>query len=200
MAKVSRRRRTHDMPYTEELFDVYAEAFRALPLSHLRLLLLNLDLPKREHSALIANSTLPFLSTRPTKIDILNLTEADLLKWILPYEANSTTAVDNAKLSLLVELLLSDWISEKKLKFSHLLFTAIKQGVEARNKKAIGGGRRKSKGQSDQENLLREELENSGQRIILHIELLGTSKSNFVAMIKLRLTILYSRSRSGADA
>lgn len=158
--------------HLEALLDLYTEFYRPMPFQQFRQLLQNVALPLRVNSALLANTILPFLSSVPARIKILALEQSQLISHFFPCPANSPSAIDNAKMSLLIELLISNFIDEGRLQFSADLFAAVQKGIEERTLKATGDARRKSKGQTPEEEFARDELMRSSERIMAYMEIL----------------------------
>lgn len=156
----------------ETLLDLYTEFYRPMPFEQFRRILQNTALPTRFNSALLANTILPFLTAVPARLNIMTLDQGQLITRFFPCPANSPSAIENAKLSLLVELLISNLIDEGRLQFSTDLFAAIRKGIEERSLKAIGDARRGSKGQTPEEEDAHVELRRSSERIMAYMEIL----------------------------
>jgi hypothetical protein len=156
----------------DTLLDLYTEFYRPMPFEQFRRILQNTALPPRVNSALLANTILPFLTAVPARLNVMALNQSLLMTRFFPCPANSPSAVDNAKLSLLVELLISNLIDEGKLQFSTDLFAAVRKGIEERALKATGDARRQFKGQTPEEEDARVELRQSSERIMAYMEIL----------------------------
>lgn len=156
--------------YPEELYDVYTELLRPLPLPIFRDFLALLTPPRENfpllwHIALLTNLLLPFLATLPRKANIFDTTQDDLIKYYLPHTANATAMTENAKMSLLIEHILFYMWKDGRLKPSAALIGAVEKGIKARESKAIGDGRKRDKFNNSEEQSAKMVLGLSAERI-----------------------------------
>ncbi|KIW04133.1 uncharacterized protein PV09_04941 [Verruconis gallopava] len=168
--------------YSEELYDVFTELLRPLPLPVFRNFLATLPpepgpFPPHWHIALLINMLLPFLAAPPRKAQIFNVTQNDLIKHYLPHAANANSAAENAKMSLLVEHILFYMFSEGRLEPSIELTNAVEKGIRARAVKATGDARRRGKGKSPEEQAAKGVLDMSAERIRVLLGMLDPATS-----------------------
>lgn len=118
---------------------------------------------------LILLRLLPSTAPRPHEIsqdDTDNITQAVLEQCYLPFPANTSSAADNAKVSILVENLLRLLFREGVVCHTPSLDAAIEEGILARESKSKGDKRKKDNGmkKKEEENDL-EYLRSSSQRL-----------------------------------
>jgi hypothetical protein len=158
-----------------DVFDMMTEFLRPLPFDEFRRLVLHLNLPPKEYAAILANAILPLLAHPPTRINVLEITQSDLVHHFLPFRANSHNVVDSAKMSLLIERLIMTLGSENQLEINDVFVNEVLGGIQAREVYAIGDDYshigRASKNKSDDE-ANQDELRNSGMRISSYIKML----------------------------
>ncbi|KAK5120619.1 hypothetical protein LTR85_005977 [Meristemomyces frigidus] len=131
---------------TEDLFDLYTEFFRPLPLPVFQPLVLS---PKRwlgpdEQSSLNQMLLRPLLTSTAPPYDENALTQMEYEVHFAPFAANTTSVVDNAKVSLLVEDLLRLLSQCGGLVYSAKFRKAVEAGIQARREKVGMDGRRKT--------------------------------------------------------
>jgi hypothetical protein len=158
--------------YMEELFDVYTEMIRPLPLPVFRDFLSTATLPADRQIGLLANHILPLLAVPPKHPRIFEVIQDDLIKYYLPHAANATSIVENAKMSLLIENLLFYMWTDNRLEPTPSLTSAVEKGIRARRAKAIGDARKRDKGRTPEEEEARGVLEMSAERIELMLQML----------------------------
>jgi hypothetical protein len=95
-----------------------------------------------------------------------DLSQEVLERCFLPFPANTSSVVDNAKVSILVEIQFRQFLKSCKCYHTPSLDGAIEKGILARENKIKGDRRRKDSGvrTKDEEND-REWLEASGERL-----------------------------------
>lgn len=132
---------------TEDLFDLYTEFLRPLPLAVFQ----QFALPTKPWLGPNSQASLNQMLLRPLLVATAPaynenaLTQAEFETYYACYPANSTTAVDNAKVSLLVENLLRLLWSSESLQSTKKLRQDVEQGIAARKEK-VGFDGRKSVG------------------------------------------------------
>ena len=99
------------------------------------------------------------------------LTQSNFEAHYATYAANNTSAIDNAKVSLLIESLLRLLWSSSQLKGTQQLRRLIKEGIAARKEKVAFDGRRKVgvKAKADEEAITA--LECSTERIVTILDM-----------------------------
>lgn len=160
--------------FTDEsdLFDLYTEFMRPLPLTSFDLLLTSSKLDPMAQIRLQTNLLLPLLSTRPPVYDDQPLTQSDFEHNFLPYAANANSNVDNAKTSLVLEALMMALFTSTGLQPTETLGAAVEEGIRARKQKAIGDARRKGKGKEGEELEARRVLDLSEERLMALLEVI----------------------------
>ena len=158
---------------TEDLFDLYTEFLRPLPLPVFQQFVLPAKpwLGPNSQASLNQMILRPLLVATAPKYKENALTQAEFEVYYAPYAANSTGAVDNAKVSLLMEGLLRLLWKSGQLSATEKLKRLVKQGVEARKEKAAFDGRRKvgAKRAVDEEAV--SALECSGERMVVLLDM-----------------------------
>jgi len=162
----------------EDLFDLYTESLRPLPLKVFAQFLSTLQLPVDALCGLLCNLLIPYLGCTPKKLNIFDLSQDDLVGHFLLASANVSGNSDHVKVSLLLEALLINMMSEGKLHIDQRFGDVVKQGIRTRNEKAIGDARRKGKESRVIEAEARKELENSAERIMAILEILEMGAVN----------------------
>lgn len=157
----------YDFTHPEELFDLYTESIRPLPLAEFSVLASNPHLPPGPRFSLLMNHLLPLQNAhvRLKGGDILNEDQDRLARDLFPKAANSYTMIDNAKISLVVEAALLTLLERHDAATSRQLRTAVVEGVQARKDRAVADGRRKGKGMVGDESVAMAELERSSRRL-----------------------------------
>ena len=140
----------------------------------------------------LADTTLPFLVSPPTRTSVLNIGQDYLEKYMIHQAANSNSPEENAKLSLLVEYFVLALIRENKIQWTSDLQELAERGVQARSEKAIGLGRRKAS--SSLLGDARNELLSSGTRILMCLDLLRSEFALYPAITYNSLTTLADKS------
>jgi hypothetical protein len=130
---------------TEDLFDLYTEFLRPLPLSVFQQFVLPAKpwLGPNSYASLNQMILRPLLIATAPQYKENALTQAEFEVYYAQYAANSTGHVDNAKVSLLMEGLLRLLWKSGQLAATEKLRRVVMQGIEARKEKAAFDGRRK---------------------------------------------------------
>ncbi|KAI9780646.1 MAG: hypothetical protein M1839_006587 [Geoglossum umbratile] len=140
----------------EDLYDMYIEHIRPLPLPTFSLLILpvlpNVEPAYRSSFNQLLLHILLTTSAPPVSND--DLSQEKLETCYLPFPANTHSIADNAKVSLLVESLIRLLGVHAGLVYSEALETAVKTGIQARETKARANARKK------RDLLIQEEEEN----------------------------------------
>jgi hypothetical protein len=118
------------------------------------------------------------MSCTPKNLNIFDLSQDDLVGHFLPACANVSGNSDNAKVSLLLEALLINMMSEGKFRIDQRFGDVVEEGIRTRKEKAIGDARRKGKEIKVIEAEARKELENSAERIMAILEILEKGAVN----------------------
>ncbi|KAI9715543.1 MAG: hypothetical protein M1828_000795 [Chrysothrix sp. TS-e1954] len=140
----------HCLATVEEMFDVYTESIRPLPLPIF--IALMSPIPSRDPSAFDTIDSVclclmllrPLLAATPPPYQYQIPPQHMLEESFLPFAANSSSIVDNAKVAMLLEVLLRLLWQTKQLRCSEELSEALETGIEARYTKALGDDRRRS--------------------------------------------------------
>lgn len=160
---------------TEDLFDLYTEFLRPLPLPDFQALLFPPKpwLGADAQCSLIQMLLRPLLATAAPGYDDNALTQKDFEVAYAPFAANTTAVSDNAKVGLLIEQLLVLLLRNKQLVYSKPLRRSVERGIAAREAKVGTDGRKKrsgAKGEEDEEAL--RVLECCGGRMRARLDLL----------------------------
>ena len=134
----------------EEMFDVFTESIRPLPLADFISFLS--PAPKSDSSAfdpvslacLIQMLLRPLLTASPPPYAYKMTSQPMLEESFLPFAANSSSVVDNAKVAVLLETLTRLIWRSGELEWSSILERALEAGVAVREEKAFGDDRRRS--------------------------------------------------------
>ncbi|KAH0537541.1 hypothetical protein FGG08_005676 [Glutinoglossum americanum] len=174
LSTVSARAEPYFTPL-EDLYDMYIDHIRPLPLPTFSLFVLPvlpnvLPAYRSSFNQLLLCSLIA--SSAPLEHSDDDLSQEILETCYLPFPANTHSISDNAKVSLLVESLLRLLATHKVLGFTKELEVVVETGVRAREMKAKGSTRKK------RDELLREEeenwlfLRNSSRRMVDLVEFL----------------------------
>ena len=153
---------------TEDLFDLYTEFLRPLPLAVFQ----QFVLPTRPWLGPNSQAPLNQMLLRPLLVATAPaynenaLTQSDFEVHYARYAANSTSAIENAKVSLLIENLLRLLWNSGGLHSSNNLSQLLQQGITARKEKSAFDGRRKVgvKAKADEEAIV--VMECSAERML----------------------------------
>ncbi|KAI0480151.1 hypothetical protein GGR56DRAFT_671295 [Xylariaceae sp. FL0804] len=165
-----------------ELYESFAETTKSLPLPIFSAFVTTTTSALRVDSQVSVYQSMldlfmPSNALSPSKVDREKadqggISPAILERCYLPYPANTITAEDNAKVSLLLEQLVQLTWQDGSEEFSADLPSAVATGIEARRAKA---NRKKTRGRGNAENPdaeAREALEMSGERLTMLAELI----------------------------
>jgi hypothetical protein len=137
----------------EELYTLFVEFIRPLPLPTFQLIVLPsiFDIfPENSHIKLCELLLQRMLeSAAPNTREDRFLTQRKMEEFYLPYAANKSTHVDNAKVSLLLESMLRYFSKAGSLQPTPSLREALEAGITARSEKAAGGPHKGSKSGDD---------------------------------------------------
>ncbi|KAK4541479.1 hypothetical protein LTR36_007925 [Oleoguttula mirabilis] len=167
----------HPTPFldTEDLFDLYTEFLRPLPLPVFQQLVLS---PKRwldthAQSSLDQMLLRPLLASTAPAYLANALTQLDFETHYAPFTANTTSVTDNAKVSLLVEDLLRLLWMSGGLVYGAKLRKRVEAGIEARREKAAMDGRRKAGARARDDEDAGVVLGCSGDRMLVCLDMIG---------------------------
>lgn len=117
---------------------------------------------------LILSRMLPSSAPKPSTVskkDNDELTQDILEQCYLPFAAHTSSASDNAKVSILAESLLRLLVRERLVCHTTSLDAAVKEGILAREKKTKSDKRRKDRSKRKEEDSDLDYLMASGQRL-----------------------------------
>lgn len=163
---------------TEDLFDLYTEFFRPLPLSIFTSFVLPSTPWLGPHSQASLNQMLlrPLLAgTAPVYHDNA-LTQVEFERYYAPFAASKTGAVENAKVSLLVEGLLRLLLGEGALSSEGddgQLGGAVEKGIKERKARSEAEGRKKVGSRAAEEEEALTGLEASAERMRMVLDLIA---------------------------
>jgi hypothetical protein len=138
-----------DFVEAEELFTLFVEFIRPLPLPAFQLLVLPSLFPAFSEDAHLTLCELLLQrmleAAAPNTRSERYLTQSEMEKLYLPYAANKASHVDNAKVSLLLESMLRCFFRAGSLQQKPELRKALEAGIEARRRKARNDPQRTGK-------------------------------------------------------
>ncbi|KAJ9667692.1 hypothetical protein H2201_002227 [Coniosporium apollinis] len=169
LSKVSELR-PNALTHQGELFDVFTEFLRPLPLPTFSTFLTTSPLAPMTQASLCANLLLPLITTAPPSYNTLLLSQPDLERFFLPAPANGNSYVDNAKVSLLLQTIVMQMFASGKIVPTEAFGAAVEEGVRARREKAIGDARKRGKGREGEEKEARGVLEGSERMLMVVLE------------------------------
>jgi hypothetical protein len=150
----------------EELYTLFVESIRPLPLPAFQLIVLPSifdTFSQNPHITLCELLLQRMLeSAAPNTREDTFLTQRKMEEFYLPYAANKTTHVDNAKVSLLLESMLRHFSMAGSLQPKPALREALEAGITARSEKAASGPH---KGSRNDDGVALAWLEESGERM-----------------------------------
>ncbi len=160
---------------TEELFDLYTEFLRPLPLAMFQQFVLPATPWLGPNSQASLNQMLlrPLLVTTAPAYNENALTQKEFESCYAPYAANNTSSTDNAKVGLLIESLLRLLWSSNALQVTPALRMAVEQGIAARKDKAAFDGRKKVGGRIKVDEEAMSVMECSAERMITVLDMAG---------------------------
>jgi hypothetical protein len=153
---------------SEDLFDLYTEFLRPLPLAVFRSLVLppHRLLDPHEQSSLNQMLLRPLISSSAPEYNANALTQEDFERHFAPFPAHVTNVVDNAKVALLVEDLLMLLWRSGTLERTEGLGKVIREGINARREKVAQGGGRKTGARAVEEEDAANAMRWSGERML----------------------------------
>ncbi|CAD0045957.1 unnamed protein product [Aureobasidium pullulans] len=134
----------HAFMEAEDCFDLVTEFIRPLPLD-MFILFVSPPTPWLEphsHASLCQNLLRPTISSEAPTYHADTMTQIEFEKHFLPYPANYTNYVENARVSLLVEALLRLLFRHSALTVNTSLKKKLDEGIKAREAKAKFGARK----------------------------------------------------------
>ena len=153
---------------TEDLFDLFTEFLRPLPLPVFQ----HFVLPCPSYMGLHSQASLNLMLLRPLLASVAPAYNENALRQhefethYAPFAANSTGVVDNAKVSLLLESLLRGLWNRDGLIGSVSLTEAVEKGIEAREVQVANDGRRRTGARAREADDAEGVLLESGERIM----------------------------------
>ncbi|GAB7351635.1 hypothetical protein MBLNU459_g2243t2 [Dothideomycetes sp. NU459] len=132
---------------TEDLFDLFTEFLRPLPLS----IFVQFVLPTTPYLEPHAQARLiqilfrPLISSEAPVYNAYSMTQAEFEKHFLPFPASHYNYVDNARLSCMIESLLRMLLRHADLRITDSLVAKLEEGIEARESKAKSSAKKKKK-------------------------------------------------------
>jgi len=152
------------------LLDLLTEFIKTANVNDFMDLLTAIKAPPHVYIALLLSMIEVYLPRGLPKTNLLHVDDDYIFSNFLHEEARTATAVDNAKLSLLVEYLIGALIDQDRLPFSERLYRTVRKGVDARLKKVDQN--RRGKNRSQQEKHAANQLKFSGDRIVAYMNLI----------------------------
>ncbi|KAI9694712.1 MAG: hypothetical protein M1822_000328 [Bathelium mastoideum] len=172
----------------DDLLDLYTEFIRSLstPLFSIFVAPSTPYLSNRVQSCLSRTLLRPLLGLSDRGNDTTPLDQTTLENDYLLCQANSTTVSDNAKVSLLMEVLLRNLLNSGSLRLTTSLQQTIEWGIEARQKSAEWDGRKRTSKKQKAEEWSEMVLSLSAARISAIVDALsaGKDKSTFEVWTK----------------
>jgi hypothetical protein len=164
----------------DSLYDLIAEFMRPLPCHEFTGLVGHIRLPPESYKRLLVFVILPYMTNPPKRMSLHTINQKLLVEQFLPYNANSPSPVDNAKLSLVLERLLQQLLREGRISSNDEILIQIDKGVAARNKRTKIDSRRTYTADALD---AKEELRLSGERLLLSMGVLsgGSFMDNVVS-------------------
>jgi hypothetical protein len=153
----------------DSLYDMIAEFLRPLPSRAFTSLMGHMMLPPESYKRLLAFVVLPYMTNPPKRAALQTIGQNLLLNDFFPYHANSSSPVDNLKLSFVLERLLRQLLREGNMSSDEEVLLQINKGVVARNKRTKIDSRR----QYTSDTLdAKDELKLSGERLLLYVRMI----------------------------
>ncbi|TKA30784.1 hypothetical protein B0A50_02504 [Salinomyces thailandicus] len=161
----------------ENLFDLYTEFLRPLPLPVFQQLVFTgcsgQDwLGVNEQSSLDQMLLRPLLASAAPAYDRDALTQTDFETHYAPYPANTTSATDNAKVSLLIEDLFRLLWRTGGLIYTDALRGVVEDGIKARKDKLAFDGRKKTKDRKKEDEDAGTIMDCSAQRMLVLLDMI----------------------------
>lgn len=156
----------------EDCFDLVTEFLRPLPLD-IFMLFVSPPTPWLEphsHALLCQNLLRPIISSEAPIYHADTMSQIEFEKHFLPYTANYTNYVENARVSLLVEALLRLLFRHSALTVNNSLKKKLDGGIKAREAKAKSGARKLVGVKEAEEGKAVEMLANSAMRMKMVVQ------------------------------
>ncbi|KAI7329395.1 hypothetical protein KC315_g6167 [Hortaea werneckii] len=171
---------------TEDLFDLFTEFLRPLPLPIFQQLVFTSPSPSpgdddttrdfgiNEQSSLDQMLLRPLLASTAPAYHENCLTQDDFETHFAPFAANTHSATDNAKVALLLEDLLRLLWRSGNLEWRKDLQIVVVRGIEARREKVAFDGRRKKSQRAKEDEEAVAMMEKCGERMLVVLDLVKT--------------------------
>ncbi|KAI7509589.1 hypothetical protein KC347_g5103 [Hortaea werneckii] len=168
---------------TEDLFDLFTEFLRPLPLPIFQQLVFTGRLYSgddddtttgfgiNEQSSLDQMLLRPLLASAAPAYHDNRLTQDDFQTHYAPFAANTHSAADNAKVALLLEDLLRLLWRSRNLEWCEDLQTVVERGIEARREKVALDERRKKSQRAKEDEEAVAVMERCGERMLVVLDL-----------------------------
>jgi hypothetical protein len=163
----------------DSLYDMIAEFMRPLSCHAFASLVGYISLPPESYKRLLAFAVLPYMTNPPKRVDLQTIQQTLLVEDFFPYHANSTSPIDNAKLSLVLERLLYQLLREGGISADEEIVAQISKGVVARNRRTKIDSRREHTADVLE---AKDELRLSGERLLLSVKIMPGGSSIACAM------------------
>ncbi|TIA64139.1 hypothetical protein D6C83_02657 [Aureobasidium pullulans] len=168
----------HAFMEAEDCFDLVTEFIRPLPLD-MFILFVSPPTPWLEphsHASLCQNLLRPTISSEAPTYHADTMTQIEFEKHFLPYPANYTNYVENARVSLLVEALLRLLFRHSALTVNTGLKKKLDEGIKAREAKAKFGARKLVGVNAAEEEKAIKMLANSAARMRMVVQVAGSQQ------------------------
>ncbi|TIA44634.1 hypothetical protein D6C79_06196 [Aureobasidium pullulans] len=168
----------HAFMEAEDCFDLVTEFIRPLPLD-MFILFVSPPTPWLEphsHASLCQNLLRPTISSEAPTYHADTMTQIEFEKHFLPYPANYTNYVENARVSLLVEALLRLLFRHSALTVNTSLKKKLDEGIKAREAKAKFGARKLVGVNAAEEEKAIKMLANSAARMRMVVQVAGSQQ------------------------
>jgi hypothetical protein len=152
------------------ILDYLTEYIKPLELNDFMDLFSAIQAPPQIYTALLLNTIEVYLPGGLPKTNLLCVGDEYIRTNFFHEQARTANAVDNAKLSILVEYLIGSLMDQDRMVYDEQLYAKIRKGIDARVRKADLN--RRGKHRSDQEKMAERQLKYSGDRIIAYMALL----------------------------
>ncbi len=153
----------------DSLYDMVAEFMRPLSCHAFASLVGCVRLPPESYKRLLAFAVLPYMTNPPKRVDLQTIQQSLLVEDFFPYHANSTSPIDNAKLSLVLERLFYQLQREGGLCADEEIMAQVAKGVVARNRRTKIDSRR---AYAPDARAAKDELRLSGERLLLSVRMM----------------------------
>lgn len=168
----------HAFMEVEDCFDLVTEFLRPLPLDTFMLFVSppNPWLEAHSHASLCQNLLRPIISSEAPTYHADTMTQIEFEKHFLPYPANYTNYVENARVSLLVEKLLRLLWTNSALVVNDSLKKKLDEGIKAREAKAKFGARKLVGAKGAEEEKAVQMLTRSAMRMRMTVQIAGAQQ------------------------